>query len=99
MDRKKLTLHEAVKVSKTSIESMRREPEIYEFFVDNPGKFNARTGTYYAFGWGVQSLYGMVYWRIDCSGVLAGILESHFISATPSGQCPQGQRFLINYRG
>ncbi len=97
--KKKLSLQEVIEASKASIESTGREPRIYEFFIDNPGKFNVRTGTYYAFGWGVQNLYGMVYWRMDCSEVLAGILESHFISATPAGQCPQGQRFLINYRG
>jgi len=97
--RKKLSLQELVDASKPSIESTRHEPEMYEFIIGNPGKFNLRTGTYYAFGWGVQRLYGMVYWRADCSKVMAGIRENQFISAVPSGSCPQGQRFLINYRG
>ncbi len=98
MTRRKFTLEEVIEASKKSIESKRGEPGIYEFIIDNPGKLNVRTGTYYAFGWGVQGLYGMVYWRINCTEVLAGILESHFISATPAGFCPQGPRFLINYR-
>ncbi len=97
--RKKLSLQELVDASKTSIESTQRDPETHEFVIGNPGRFNTRTGTYYSFGWGVQSLYGMVYWRVDCSRVLAGIRENQFISAVPSGSCPQGQRFLINYRG
>ncbi len=98
MDTKKLALKDVIALSQSSIRTGQSNPKIYEFFIDKPGKFDARSHTYYAYGWGVQNLHGMVYWRIDCTEELAGILESNFISAAPAGECQQGRRFLIHYR-
>ncbi len=97
-DKKILTLQEVLEASKSSLKYTQRDPKLYEFFVDRPGKYNSRSHTYFAFGWGVQHLNGMVYWRMDCTEKLAGILDSHFIGAMASGTCPQGQRFMIHYR-